>query len=551
MNAIFELAEQWVRESLPHLWIASLAGLTVLGLLALTRRVSTGRRQLLAWSGLLFFVLPICWSANRIIDLLGWRKASAGVDWMDVVFQPDFLSAASGGNGHVSSVVSTDVGLVISPLAVVFCIWSFISVVLLGLVVYRSLRCHVEQGRVGEAVDTGTQRMIDGLAEDLGLKRRVYALSMPRDAWLGVVGVFRSRILIPRGLQESMSREEVESLLLHELAHVKRKDNLRRWVQSLIVSVFWFHPVVHLLHRSLLWESERACDEQVLRHGEHRERYEKGLIKAVQYALGFGLAGFSGMSNLRIQQRLDHVKTYKPRKDSVMKKLVTVLGLISLLAFVGFAGAEDVKEKKYMPSITAEEEALMIEAQQLADEDDREAAMNLLSGYLAAHPDGSAAIDYKLGRFFYNNGDMEDAVAWCNSALEKYPDFMIVHGMLGFIYLQQEKWEMSIDELNLLLASPGGGMDPRTYGLLGLCYLKLHQYEAAEEGYLKAIKADPDNADWYKGLAASYIGDRKVESDEFASVVKKLIVLNPDYADTYREWLENPSAAYAEEGVEL
>jgi TonB family protein len=126
----------------------------------------------------------------------------------------------------------------------------------------------------------------------------------------------------------------VDSVLLHELMHVKRHDNLLRLFQAGVVALFWFHPLVWWLDRRLRWESERACDEGVLRLTGANRVYASGLFKAMRFALGLNLPGVSGMSRLRLQSRIQAVLNHRNRKDSPVKLSLTVS---TLVGFFGLA----------------------------------------------------------------------------------------------------------------------------------------------------------------------------------------------------------------------
>ncbi len=149
--------------------------------------------------------------------------------------------------------------------------------------------------------------------------------------WLGVVGLFRSRIIIPEGLFSRMDKAEEEAVLLHELAHVRRHDNLLRLLQAGVVALFWFHPLVWWLHRRLVWDSERACDEAVLELTGANHAYATGLCKAVHHALEITLPGVSGMSRLGLQARVHAVLNHKNRTASPMKNSLLITALLGLL----------------------------------------------------------------------------------------------------------------------------------------------------------------------------------------------------------------------------
>jgi hypothetical protein len=135
-------------------------------------------------------------------------------------------------------------------------------------------------------------------------------------------------------LFSALDDREVDSVLLHELMHVKRHDNLLRLCQSGVVAIFWFHPLVWWLDRRLRWESERACDEAVLRLTGANRVYASGLFKAMRFALGLNLPGVSGMSRLRLQSRIQAVLNHQNRKDSPVKLALTAS---TLVGFFGLA----------------------------------------------------------------------------------------------------------------------------------------------------------------------------------------------------------------------
>jgi GWxTD domain-containing protein len=79
-----------------------------------------------------------------------------------------------------------------------------------------------------------------------------------------VIGYWRPVILMPLGALAGLSAEQVEAILIHELAHIRRADYLVGLAQSLVEGLFFFHPAVWWISAALRAEREYACDDVVV-----------------------------------------------------------------------------------------------------------------------------------------------------------------------------------------------------------------------------------------------------------------------------------------------
>jgi ankyrin repeat protein/beta-lactamase regulating signal transducer with metallopeptidase domain len=90
-------------------------------------------------------------------------------------------------------------------------------------------------------------------------------------------GVFRPVILLPASA-ESWSEQDRTNAILHELAHVERKDWLMQMLARLVCAVYWFNPLVWVARRHLILEAELAADDRVLASGSAPDDYAEQLI---------------------------------------------------------------------------------------------------------------------------------------------------------------------------------------------------------------------------------------------------------------------------------
>lgn len=86
-----------------------------------------------------------------------------------------------------------------------------------------------------------------------------------------VEGLMRPRISLPPGIQALLTGPELDAVLLHELTHARRCDNLLRLVHEVGACVFWFHPLVWLTGSRLALYRELSCDEAVIRRARGQD----------------------------------------------------------------------------------------------------------------------------------------------------------------------------------------------------------------------------------------------------------------------------------------
>jgi len=79
-----------------------------------------------------------------------------------------------------------------------------------------------------------------------------------------VDGVLHPHIALPDGIDRILSEEELTAVLMHEVTHAKRRDNLIRLVHEVALCVLWFHPLVWITGSRLSLYRELSCDEPVI-----------------------------------------------------------------------------------------------------------------------------------------------------------------------------------------------------------------------------------------------------------------------------------------------
>jgi bla regulator protein blaR1 len=107
----------------------------------------------------------------------------------------------------------------------------------------------------------------------LGLRRAVSVLTSVRIATPTVVGWLRPVIVMPLAILGQLPPEQIDLILAHELAHLRRLDHLANFFQVVLETLLFYHPVVHWISREVRNERELCCDALALRvtEGDRRD----------------------------------------------------------------------------------------------------------------------------------------------------------------------------------------------------------------------------------------------------------------------------------------
>lgn len=143
-----------------------------------------------------------------------------------------------------------------------------------------------------------------GVPDDAGQVRVFYSAELVEPA---IAGVISPALLLPSGIAEQLTGEQLDAVIAHELCHARRRDNLTAAVHMLVEAACWFHPLVWWIGARLVEERERACDEAVVRSGHDRDAYAEGILDVCARYARSPLRCAAGVSGANLQRRITQI----------------------------------------------------------------------------------------------------------------------------------------------------------------------------------------------------------------------------------------------------
>jgi len=151
-----------------------------------------------------------------------------------------------------------------------------------------------------DLADPAWQTRLEAAQETLRVTERVRLLQSPRDVMPLTFGTMAPTIVLPASADE-WTDDRRNAVLLHELAHIARRDCFIQRLTSLTCAIYWPHPGVWYAARRLRVERELACDDRVLAAGAGPREYAGHLLE-LAHSLGSAPAPATALGMARARQ---------------------------------------------------------------------------------------------------------------------------------------------------------------------------------------------------------------------------------------------------------
>ncbi|MBS1759855.1 MAG: M56 family metallopeptidase [Bacteroidetes bacterium] len=168
------------------------------------------------------------------------------------------------------------------------------------------------------------------------------------------VGFYKPLILLPLAVINQLTTQQIEAVLLHELAHIKRYDYLINICVQFVNTILYFNPFVKFLCRELELEREKSCDELVLQFEYNAYHYASALL-----TIGKNMTTPNSLSLPAVNKRsllLQRVELILDKKTksvfSVSKLLSFMAGIFCLLFLNIYINTENKTNSSRQKSIT-------------------------------------------------------------------------------------------------------------------------------------------------------------------------------------------------------
>ena len=186
------------------------------------------------------------------------------------------------------------------------------------------------------------------LAAGIGIVKQVALLQSSLAKIPMVIGHLKPIILFPIGILNALPPDEVEAILLHELAHIRRNDFLINLLQQFAEIFFFFNPGVLWVSSLIKNERENCCDDIAIAVTRDKKIFIHALVAFQEYNAGLTYATtFPGSKN-HLLNRVKRIITNNNKTLNNMEKLILASGIIitSLAALAFSPGHTKIKKKQ-------------------------------------------------------------------------------------------------------------------------------------------------------------------------------------------------------------
>ncbi len=182
--------------------------------------------------------------------------------------------------------------------------------------------------------DLDGQQLIDQWRTASGIIRPIQILTSSSVSVPMTWGILNPSIVLPQNYYQR-SLEDFYSAMRHEFSHVRNHDAAKRWLATLVIAIWWPHPMVWAANRAWKLDQERACDDEVLKNGAQAVCYAEQLLNT---ACSMEVSGFQNAAALvmaspkGLEKRLQALISNTIDRSSASRETTWKISFSSILA---------------------------------------------------------------------------------------------------------------------------------------------------------------------------------------------------------------------------
>lgn len=181
-----------------------------------------------------------------------------------------------------------------------------------------------------------------------------------------VLGYLKPVVVIPVELLSGMPLNQIEAIIAHELAHIRRNDYIFNVFQTIIETLFFFHPAIWYISSQIRKERENCCDDMALTVCEGSLVYAKALVSVQEFTLNrhYSAVAFSGRKK-HLLNRIKRMIMKQKVKSNITDKIIAALIILSSVLALSFTykanTTNSISESVFKADINRPVESLIAE----------------------------------------------------------------------------------------------------------------------------------------------------------------------------------------------
>jgi hypothetical protein len=171
---------------------------------------------------------------------------------------------------------------------------------------------------------------LKGIEVKTGLRRSIAYLQSKKVRVPTVIGILRPVVLIPSMIISGLPADQLETIIVHELAHIRRHDFLVNIMQSIMEALFFYHPVVWIISENIRQDREKCCDDFTVRVCGQISLYARALACLSELQIKAAIPSVAITGNKKnIVHRVERLINNKKMKTNMTERLMAGLVLVT------------------------------------------------------------------------------------------------------------------------------------------------------------------------------------------------------------------------------